>query len=228
MSASSGHRRGPYRVGVERRKSIIKQAGETFAQSGFYGGTMRDVAERVGVTPAALARYFSSKEELLVAVMDYHLDQWRAYVDEAAGPGRVGLAYIRGTPKVIEYLEQNPGTARILAGMTVEGSDPSHPAHAFVQRSTRTTRESFSTHVAEAVQLGEIPNFTDDQVHLEAAQIAMAMSGAVTRVAIQTSVPVTVEFPSAADVFAAYIEGTIARWRAMLALQRVMDGDTKA
>lgn len=219
MTTPQGRKRGPYRVGIERRRAIVEQASETFAQNGFHGSTMRDVADRVGVTPAALTRYYDSKEELFAAVLDYHLDQWRRFVDEAAGANRRGLAYIRALPKVIEYLEDHPGTARILVNLTAEGSDPAHPAHPKLASSQRRTRESFSKHVAEAVVDGEIPAFGIDRIHLEAAQIAVALSGAADRVAVQSGIPPTAEYPPASRVFAAFIEGTISRWQAMRAFE---------
>jgi AcrR family transcriptional regulator len=218
MANSTPGKRGPYRAGVARRKLIIEQAAITFGESGYYGGTMREVAERAGVTPAALSRYFGSKEEMLFAVMDYNLEQWRAYVDRVAGPDRVGLAYVRAIPRVVEYFEQNPGVARLMAGMTGEASSPDHPAHSYIVQSYRSTQESFARHVAEAVEKGEIPPFTPEQITLEAAQLGMMLHGSLSQIVVQSGVAAEIDYPPASAVFAAFVESTCARWRAALAL----------
>jgi AcrR family transcriptional regulator len=51
------------------RRRIQDAALELFAAKGFYGTGIRDIAERVGVTTAALYYYMGSKDELLVEIM---------------------------------------------------------------------------------------------------------------------------------------------------------------
>lgn len=218
MAQNSTGKRGPYRVGIERRKAIIEQAAETFGINGYYGGTMREIADRAGVTPAALNRYFSGKEELLFAVMNHHLDQWRAYVDRTEGSDRRGLAYIRGIPRVVEYFEQNPGVARLQAAMMGEGTGEEHPGHDYIVGSHRSTHESFTRHIAEAVADGEIPKFTPEQIALEAAQLAMMLDGSTARILVQDTVAEGMPYPRASEVFAAFVTATVARWQAMKAL----------
>ncbi|MFT4215013.1 MAG: TetR/AcrR family transcriptional regulator [Microbacterium sp.] len=216
--AASG-KRGPYKVGIERRKAIIEQATEAFASSGYYGGTMRDIAARVGVTPTALSRYFASKEELLIAVAEDALSRWRAYVDEVMGPDRRGLDYVRGIPRVIEYMEKNPGIARLIMMLNVEGAADGHPAHSYILERYRTSRESFARHIAEAVEDGRVPAFTPEQIVLEADQLAAALNGALMLTALRAgSTEAELRYTSAFEVFTAHIDATIGRWRATAAL----------
>jgi len=51
------------------RRRIQEAALELFAAKGFYGTGIRDIAERVGVTTAALYHYMGSKNELLIDIM---------------------------------------------------------------------------------------------------------------------------------------------------------------
>jgi AcrR family transcriptional regulator len=57
---------GPFFAGfIEGRKGeILDAALGVFAEKGYEGGTMRDIATRVGVTEPALYRHFGSKQEL--------------------------------------------------------------------------------------------------------------------------------------------------------------------
>jgi AcrR family transcriptional regulator len=52
----------------ERRQAILDAAHEVFREQGFEGATMSAICDRVGGSKATLYGYFSSKEELFVAV----------------------------------------------------------------------------------------------------------------------------------------------------------------
>lgn len=52
-----------------RRGEILDAAMGVFADRGYDGGSMRDIARRVGVTEPALYRHFPGKEALFLALM---------------------------------------------------------------------------------------------------------------------------------------------------------------
>src|SRR5512138_2713411 len=54
----------------ERRAQVLREAARLFGTHGFSGTTTRDVAARVGITEAALYRYFPSKEAMYTAILD--------------------------------------------------------------------------------------------------------------------------------------------------------------
>ena len=62
--------RGPYRTGIRRREQIIDAATAVFAEYGYAGGSVRTIADRIGVSPASLLQHFGSKEGLLMAVLE--------------------------------------------------------------------------------------------------------------------------------------------------------------
>lgn len=62
--------RGSYAKGVARRQEILDRAREVFAERGAKRTSLRAIASEVGVTHAALTHYFSSLDELLVAVYE--------------------------------------------------------------------------------------------------------------------------------------------------------------
>jgi AcrR family transcriptional regulator len=51
------------------RDTVLRAAGEAFAEKGFLGTSMADIFARAGVTKGALYFHFSSKEELAFAVI---------------------------------------------------------------------------------------------------------------------------------------------------------------
>jgi len=64
-------RAGSYSKGIARRQEILDRAIEVFRERGADGTSLRRIAESIGVSHGALLHYFSSREELLVAVYEH-------------------------------------------------------------------------------------------------------------------------------------------------------------
>jgi AcrR family transcriptional regulator len=64
------------------RAAILKAAQHLFMQDGFRGISMRQIAEAVGVTKAALYYHFHDKEELYVAVVEQYLLAMSSLIDQ--------------------------------------------------------------------------------------------------------------------------------------------------
>lgn len=77
-------RRGSYAKGVARRLEILDRAIEVFADHGAEGASLRQIAQTIGVSHAALLHYFDSREQLLVAVYE-HAEAKRIAGGEGAG-----------------------------------------------------------------------------------------------------------------------------------------------
>lgn len=73
------------------RAKILTIATQLFIQRGYHGLAVREIAEAVGVSKAALYYHFKDKEELLLAILDVYLDDAEALLDQvrqADGPSR--------------------------------------------------------------------------------------------------------------------------------------------
>ncbi len=57
-----------------------------FAERGFDGTSVRDVAARAGVDPALVHHYFGSKQQLFVAAMEFPVNLGDLFPSIAAGP----------------------------------------------------------------------------------------------------------------------------------------------
>ncbi|AXK46186.1 TetR/AcrR family transcriptional regulator [Brachybacterium saurashtrense] len=64
-------RAGSYSKGIARRREILDRAIEVFRDRGADGTSLRRIAQAIGVSHGALLHYFSSREELLVAVYEH-------------------------------------------------------------------------------------------------------------------------------------------------------------
>lgn len=76
-------RAGSYSKGIARRREILDRAIEVFRDRGADGTSLRRIAQSIGISHGALLHYFSSREELLVAV--YEHAERRRNLDQAGG-----------------------------------------------------------------------------------------------------------------------------------------------
>ncbi|MEU5979920.1 TetR family transcriptional regulator [Streptomyces sp. NPDC047315] len=96
-AVEDSHGRAPVRARrpKDRRAIIARVAAELFAERGYAATGVGDIAERVGVTPGAIYRHFSGKEDLLRSVLQDAL----ARFDQAARPALPGPGGVGGGPE---------------------------------------------------------------------------------------------------------------------------------
>lgn len=152
MAETTAARR-PHARTAARREEILEAAFEVFATKGFDGGSLRAVAERVGLSEAGVLHHFASKAELLVAVLE-HRD---AVQERVVGPApATGLARLEWLLAIAWVNTSTPGVVELFLRLAVEATAPDHPAHGYfvarVGRSRQMLREAFAD-LAEQGQL---------------------------------------------------------------------------
>lgn len=129
--------RGPYRTGRARQREILEVSIEVFAQDGYRGGSLRDIAGAIGVSPGAILHHFGSKEQLLVAVLEDRDLHSGDTVMQYVRSGRV----IEGIRRLVIDNERRPGLMRLYTTLAAEAVNAEHPAHRyFVDRYAMLTR----------------------------------------------------------------------------------------
>jgi AcrR family transcriptional regulator len=118
--------RGEYAKSRARREAIVRAAVEVFSSVGFHKGSLREVADRAGLSQAGLLHHFPSKEHLLQAVLT-----WR---DEDASqrlgtPTPEGLDLLRGMVDTVEHNASTPELVELHVVLSAEGTSPDHPMH---------------------------------------------------------------------------------------------------
>lgn len=136
--------RGSYAKGVARREEILESALDVIGRKGYQNASLKEIAEVVGVTPAALLHYFGSKEELFTEVLRKR--------DEHDGLDPAGLSADGARGAFLDVIRHNtevPGLVALFSRLAVDAADPAHPAHPyFLDRSARlreSIAENFST-----------------------------------------------------------------------------------
>ena len=147
--------RGEYAKSKETRTAILDAALEVFAQSGYRAGSLREVAERVGMSEAGLLHHFRSKSALLLALLDHRDDLSRARVDFDLPDG---VESLRALAELARFNAAQPGIVELYCTLSAEATSPTHPAHEYFVNRYRFVRDSITgafRRVAAAGRLAE-------------------------------------------------------------------------
>jgi AcrR family transcriptional regulator len=108
------------RVDVER--AILEAARDLLAARGLQGLSMRALAERVGITAAALYHYFDSKDALVERVVQQGFRRFGEYLRSAAGAHPVGsLERVRAIGEAyLRFALENQAYFRVLFSLQHE------------------------------------------------------------------------------------------------------------
>ncbi|MFD0371216.1 TetR/AcrR family transcriptional regulator [Streptomyces sp. NPDC127114] len=127
--------RGPYAKTADRRRKILDAALAAYAEAGSRGVSVRDIAQRVGMTDAGVLHHFGSREALLTAVIE----------------ARDTAALEAYTPETVlwrtELLAQNaatPGLVKLFLDIAAAAADPDHPGHEFFTERYRGLRRQIA------------------------------------------------------------------------------------
>src|SRR3954463_10516669 len=203
MSSSTGTAaRGPYRSGIRRREQIVATAIAVFGEYGFAGGSIRTIADRVGVSHATLLQHFGSKEGLLTAV----LQEWDRQTVEASLTGIAGLDYFRRLPQVMTAHLSNRGLLELFTTIAAEATNPAHPAHAFIQRRYTDNLATLAGHLQQAVDAGDIEPLTPAEISIEVRLITAVLDGVGLQWLLDPSTDIVTST-------ATYVNRTITGWR---------------
>ncbi len=116
-------KRGAYAKSAERRRTILATALEVFAEAGFRGASIREIAARVGMTDTGVLHHFGGKGKLLLEVVKQK---------EEEDAGTLRDAYLRD---LVARNSARRGTVQLFTTLSAESTDPDHPAHEhFVNR----------------------------------------------------------------------------------------------
>lgn len=135
-----------YASGRARKLEIVEHAAAAFAQKGFYGTSLREIAREVGVHHTVLMHHFGAKAELLVAVIDWYDTRHGSLKPQFAGLGQVLVTAIVAAA---EKNAETPGLVRLLSVLTAEAGEPDHPAREALQTRHERLKEIFAAALRE-------------------------------------------------------------------------------
>jgi AcrR family transcriptional regulator len=142
--------RGQYAKSAQRRRQILAAALEVFACAGYNNGSLRAVAQRCGVPETTVLHHFPSKKVLLEVL----LDEQEQSAQEVAEPhddlfGALDAVLATGDDASLRFAE-------LMLRLSVEATDPEHPAHEHLVRRNRRLQAALTDGFEDIRQSGRL------------------------------------------------------------------------
>ena len=186
----------------DKRKRILDAAIGVFAEHGYHGSRVADIAEDAGVAHGLLYHYFASKDDVLKTIFVENwgqlLSRFKA-VEETDEPAReklAGMAKIllrtwRNDPALVTVMVREVARSQHIQGQVVEVGE----AFAIIQRvieegqAAGSLRSDIDSRIASWViyggleevltgwVLGQLPDSEDDVARAEQVAVELALRG---------------------------------------------------
>jgi len=188
--------------GRVRREAILAAARTLFAQRGYEGTSLRDVAEVVGLSDAGLLFHFPSKTNLLLAVIAdgdaKELDALRALLN-----GAKGLEALRKLTEWGAGLERDPVLLALDVVLSAENMQAGSQVNGYYAERYEGVRKRLASFFHQARSHGDFAPDTDPE--LEATQMLAMLDGLRLQWFLSKGAI------SIADSMRAYMQNTIER-----------------
>ena len=111
--------------GSSTRGAILVEAKHCFAQNGYDGTSLNDIAAGVGIRRASLLHHFPSKEAIYQAVCERAVADWAECIDEAVrGPVGEGWNYVdQVLTAAVRWFAPNPDFVRLVRHESLAAAD---------------------------------------------------------------------------------------------------------
>jgi AcrR family transcriptional regulator len=157
------------------RQEILEAATGLFIQQGYRGLSMRQIAETLGVTKAALYYHFMDKEELFLAVLSAYLEKLEATLDKIQAEPVSNRERIS---RLVEHILAQPGEQHAI--IRLASHEIRHVSAAQRQVFNQVYHEKFIDKIQAMLQAGmDQGEFRDELQHLDAQTATWALLGLV-------------------------------------------------
>lgn len=132
----------------ERKREIIAAAGKLIGEKGYYGTSLKDIADAIGMSQPGLLHYIGNKERLLSLLVTDNYDQQGTPADFAKSglpgsdsDGMLFPAYLRF---LVRYNAQRRSLLQLYMVLETESFNADHPLHEYFENRPDLTWEHYS------------------------------------------------------------------------------------
>ncbi|GAB3692137.1 TetR family transcriptional regulator [Corynebacterium nasicanis] len=113
-------------TGKERREQLISIGREVFAERGFEGASVEEIAARAAVSKPVVYEHFGGKEGLYAVVVDREMIRLEQIITQALSQGRSRVRVEQAVIALLTYVEEETDGFLILVRDLVPGQDQSY------------------------------------------------------------------------------------------------------
>jgi len=114
-AAHAGTKVVPLHRGIDTRDRVLAVALPLFADRGYRGTSLRDIARRIGIKAPSLLHHFPSKQQLYLAVLDRIFEGMEAAAQSVAtGKGTRQERLVQTIQDAIDYIAKHPDSMKLL------------------------------------------------------------------------------------------------------------------
>ncbi|MEU7836992.1 substrate-binding domain-containing protein [Nonomuraea sp. NPDC049129] len=146
------------------RAVILRAAFDSFAERGFAASSLREIAQRAGITHTGLRHYFKGKDELLRALIERQDTETERRGspepdDRTSGPD----ALVALLHRAADEWRRSPEFALLRTESAVAASRPDHPSHDYFSNRYRRVRERLRNDFLECAEVGTLREGVDPE-----------------------------------------------------------------
>jgi len=155
---------------AEKRQRILDAAMSIFAARGYNNGSLIEIGEVAGVSHTGVIHHFGSKDQLLIAMLEYRDDSDVAELEGKHIPD--GAALFDHLVRTVELNTERPGVVQLYAVLSADSVTEGHPAQDYFRARFVGLREMVRGALKDVV-----PEAVDDRLDLAASTIIATMDG---------------------------------------------------
>ena len=132
----------------ERKREIVAAASRLIGEKGYYGTSLKDIADAIGMSQPGLLHYIGNKERLLSLLVTDNYDQEGTPADFAASglpgsdpEGMLFPAYLRF---LVRYNASRRSLLQLYMVLETESFSEDHPLHDYFENRPKYVWEHYS------------------------------------------------------------------------------------